>query len=824
MLEPRGTSIWLGKEPVRWSAEQGVQFRLGAKAWVLPELDCPKFDFGHPAPALRLKLEEDGVIRVTAELDNRVVISARPDPEALTVCPKGFQLELPWPAGSRTEAEALLRSWVGRNYEPLALARNSFGLERLPPERVLAWAEIAGPISSWVPRHGNLCRLVVARWMASEQVDELPTLLRAGPKPHKTLAYLGLPREAWLLRVIGKLPQSDVTLRPQARLLADLALCAGDRNKRKQLCHLPALNTTAVALVARAEGRLRLTPTLFDELAKGSISGGLRSRLERDLDLLCTLMPRSEPIGSDEKLLEALEELDRVLLRNEPNHGRRGGPRPPEFGLRFDAQRLLPPGFVQLRTRSAIWREGNAMGHCLGWEGLSHLDRARVVYAHAKEPVPATLALRIDAWGRPWRQELKGRFNAPVPNEMKRAVEDHLASVRKRASTGIRAGRARLREALRSRGVPDWLARLSTRDPLVDVGIWWYDPASAVEQLPISEAWLRPLRSVVDMYKKQDIYFCRYFVRSVVAPAAIHGRVGPGRHEVANHVRRLPPVDLTPLKHWDLANFQRAEHEAAATFRAIGFDLLVCIQYDHHWYAVRPIEPATCTDADVYAAIDKLAHFPNPYPQSSSLLMLLQDCVALTGRFFHAFNEDREIYFERIDVQGCSGLDPDVLQNLKQIPNSRSNPVRSLEGILDLPQVGKDELLAMVRSGIFGGMKVRAERVACFREELQSVADAVHLGLSLELDKGARSQSGKAHCAEWATEVTVERLHALLHDFEQVSLYDCDLPAGAWSTVAGAPVKYLNLSLYGPPLLSDLEAIAALPHLKGLEICVYPPR
>ena len=823
MLEPRGTSIWLGKEPVRWSAEQGVQFRLGAKAWVLPELDCPKFDFGHPAPALRLKLEEDGVIRVTAELDNRVVISARPDPEALTVCPKGFQLELPWPAGSRTEAEALLRSWVGRNYEPLALARNSFGLERLPPERVLAWAEIAGPISSWVPRHGNLCRLVVARWMASEQVDELPTLLRAEPKPHKTLAHLGLPCEAWLLRVIGRLPQSDVTLRPQSRLLADLALCAGDRNKRKQLCHLPALNTTAVALVARAEGRLRLTPTLFDELARGSISGGLRSRLERDLDLLCTLMPRSEPIGSDEKLLEALEDLDRVLLRNEPNHGRRGGPRPPAFGLRFDAQRLLPPGFVQLRTRSAVWREGNTMGHCLGREGLSHLDRARVVYAHAEEPAPATLALRIDPWGRPWIRDLRGRFNAFATKEMQMAVEVHLASVRKRASTGIRAGRERLRETLRSAGLPNWLARLSTRDPLTNVDIDWADPASAAEQLPMSEAWLRPLRSVVGMHLEEGR---AYRVRSAVAPAAVHGRVGPDREALADYVGRSISSSGQVEIATDLANYEKAEHPAAPAFQTIGFDLLARSEDWRQYYAVRPIDPATCTDADVYAALEQLRHVatPNQHPRPG-ILLALQDCVGLTGSFFHAFDGDHGIprIFE-IDVHRCSGLDPEELKKLARLPDPRPS-VHSLQGIRDLPQVGKDELLAMVRSRIFADMTVWAERVTSFQEELLSVADSSDVRVWQELDDGgSRRQIRNEEAQEIATQVSVERLRSLLHGFEKVSLWYCDLPAGVWSTVADAPVKNLSVFFSRPPLTSDLEAIAALPYLEDLTILVEPSR
>ena len=822
MFDRKGTSTRIGDEALHPSAERGVELRLGAKAWVLPELDRPKFDFGHPAPALHLKLEEDGVIRVTAELDNRVVISARPDPDALKACPKGLQLELPWPAASRTEAEALLRSWAGRNYEPLALARKSFGLSRLPPERLLAWAAIAGPISSWVARHGNLCRLVVARWMASEQVDELPALLHAEPTPRAALAYLGLPREAWLLRVIGKLPRGDVALRPYTQLLADLARCAAEQNKRKQLCHLRALNTTAVALVARAEGRLRLTPTLFDELAGGSISDGLRSRLERDLDLLCALMPRTEPIGSDEELLEALEDLDRVLLRNKRNHGHRGGPRPPAFGLRFDAQRLLPQGFVQLRTRSAVWREGNTMGHCLGGWGLNHLGRARVVYAHAKEPVPATLALRIDAWGRPWRRELKGRFNKPVPNEMHQAVEDHLASVRKRASAGIRAGRERLREALRSTGVPDWLARLSTRDPLTSVHIDWEDPASAVDQLPMSEAWLRPLRSVVDMHLRDGHGFT---LKSAVAPAAVHGRIGPDQVALADYVGPCRPTSGPVQLASDLVNYQVAEHQATPALRKIGFELLVGPEDWRQRYAVRPIDPATCTDADVYAALEQLRHVATPdLHRRPRILLALQDCVGLTGSFFHAFDGDHgipRIYV--IDVDRCSGLDPDVLQKLARLPDPRCS-VSSLKGILDLPQVGKDELLAMVRSGIFCDMTVRAERVASFQEELQSVADSSYVSVWQYLDGGSRLQIRNEECVESMTEISAERLWALLHGFEKVELWDCDLPAGVWSTVADAPVKSLSVSFLRPPLASDLEAIAALPHLEDLRICVRPPR
>jgi hypothetical protein len=393
----------------------------------------------------------------------------------------------------------------------------------------------------------------------------------------------------------------------------------------------------------------------------------------------------------------------------------------------------------------------------------------------------------------------------------------------RRASTGIRAVRERLHEALRSTGVPDWLARLSTRDPPTSVHIDWEDPASAAEQLPMSEAWLRPLRSVVGMYLREG---GRYRVRSAVAPAAVHGRVGPDRKALADYVGRSESASGAIMIPTDLSNYEKAEHQATPAFRKIGFELLVGPEDWRQRYAVRPIDPATCTDADVYAALEHLRHVATPdLHRRPGILLALQDCVGLTGSFFHAFDGDHGIpWISEIDVHGCSGLNPEVLEKVARLPDPRRS-VFSIVGILDLPQVGKDELLAMVRSGIFCDMTVRAERVASFQEELQSAADSSDVRVWQELDGvGSRLQVRNEECTEIKTEISAERLWALLHGFEKVKLWDCDLPAGVWSTVADAPVKNLQVGFLRPPLASDLEAIAALPHLEDLTILVEPPR
>ncbi|MEY3014014.1 MAG: hypothetical protein RIT45_2749, partial [Pseudomonadota bacterium] len=106
-----------------------------------------------------------------------------------------------------------------------------------------------------------------------------------------------------------------------------------------------------------------------------------------------------------------------------------------------------------------------------------------------------------------------------------------------------------------------------------------------------------------------------------------------------------------------------------------------------------------------------------------------------------------------------------------------------------------------------------------------SVADSSNVRVWQRLDGvGSRLQVRNEECTELMTEISAERLWALLHRFEQVKLWKCDLPAGVWSTVADAPVKFLSVFFSRPPLTSDLEAIAALPYLEDLTILVEPPR
>ncbi len=222
------------------------------------------------------------------------------------------------------------------------------------------------------------------------------------------LRWLDLPSEKSFLKALRKVPVSNLNV----SVIKQLGLAYRHEAKRKSLQHADRITGVLVALL-QSGGHVRLGADVVAEAQLCDSEAPKWGKLLSD-----TLSMELQLGAKGPSKFSSLDELKRThdLFAHAVKEQRRTDTLPP-FPKPPACKSALIDGhlFRPLRKPADMFRESEAMDHCLGHYG--HVERcyAGGYYTFAVEGwARATLAVESDDEGRWCQEELQGKGNSPV--------------------------------------------------------------------------------------------------------------------------------------------------------------------------------------------------------------------------------------------------------------------------------------------------------------------------------------------------------------------------------------------------------------------------